>query len=140
MSDAFWTIIGLAAASLTSFSFLPQVQKMIRRRSVGDISVITMFQMVAGCCLWLSYGVGRHDFVIITANIVALSILIFGTILYFRYREKQVPPDERRVTSAIEQFPGQLPSVPVPTDAVIAGVSPEAAPPAEGNGASFSHQ
>jgi MtN3 and saliva related transmembrane protein len=87
MNNVVWTVVGLAAASLTSFAFLPQVRKMWRRRSVGDISAMMLLQMLAGNILWLSYGVGRRDPVIIGANVVALGILVTGVVLYFRFRE-----------------------------------------------------
>jgi MtN3 and saliva related transmembrane protein len=87
MSDTVLTVVGLVAASLTSFAFLPQVRKMWRRRSVGDISPTTFVQMFAGSALWLAYGVGRRDAIIIAANVVALTILVAGIALYFRFRE-----------------------------------------------------
>jgi len=88
MNDYILTIIGVAAAALTSFSFLPQVNKMWRRKSARDVSNITMFQLTVGNGLWLTYGVGRHDAVIIGANIIAISILIVGIVLYYRYHVK----------------------------------------------------
>lgn len=89
MNDYLWTVIGVAAAALTSFSFVPQVRKMWRRRSARDVSNITMFQLTAGNGLWLTYGIGRHDAVIIGANIIAISILIVGIILYYRFHVKE---------------------------------------------------
>jgi hypothetical protein len=47
-----------------------------------------MFQLIAGNGLWLTYGIGRHDAIIIGANIIAISILIAGIILYYRYHVK----------------------------------------------------
>ncbi len=93
MDGLILTIIGLVAASLTSFSFLPQVKKMLRRRTVGDLSILTILQMTFGNLLWLTYGIGRRDFVIISANVVAISILLFGIMLYYRYREKKTAVD-----------------------------------------------
>ncbi len=89
MNDCILTIIGVAAAALTSFSFVPQVNKMWRRKSARDVSNITMFQLTVGNGLWLTYGIGRHDAVIIGANIIAISILIVGIILYYRYHVKE---------------------------------------------------
>jgi MtN3 and saliva related transmembrane protein len=89
MNDYIWTIVGVAAAALTSFSFVPQVRKMWRRQSARDVSNITMFQLVAGNTLWLVYGIARRDAVIIGANIIAITILIIGLVLYYRYREKK---------------------------------------------------
>jgi MtN3 and saliva related transmembrane protein len=85
MDFTFWTIIGIIAALLTSFSFVPQVRKMWRRKSAKDVSHVTMFQLMIGCALWLVYGISRHDPVIIGANIVGIAILIAGIILYYRY-------------------------------------------------------
>jgi MtN3 and saliva related transmembrane protein len=80
-----WTIIGIIAALLTSFSFVPQVRKMWRRRSAKDVSHVTMFQLMAGCALWLVYGISRQDPVIIGANVVAIGTLLVGLSLYYRY-------------------------------------------------------
>ena len=89
MNEVIFTMIGIVAATLTSFSFLPQVRKIWRHRSARDVSHITMFQMTAGNALWLTYGVVRNDWVIIGANIVAITILIIGLLLYYRFRVKE---------------------------------------------------
>ena len=67
-----WTIIGVVAASFTSFGFVPQVRKMWRRRSARDVSPVTFMQMIAGYSLWLTYGLVRHDIIIVTANCIAM--------------------------------------------------------------------
>ena len=89
MDSIAWTIVGTVAAVLTSFSFVPQVRKMWQRRSVRDVSNITIFQMTAGNTLWLAYGIGRRDAVIIGANIIAIAILIIALALYYRFRVKE---------------------------------------------------
>lgn len=81
----FWTIIGILAATLTTFSFIPQIVRSLRTRSVKDVSPITLFQLSAGVLLWMVYGIYRKDPIIILANavtLISLSILIF---LYFKY-------------------------------------------------------
>jgi MtN3 and saliva related transmembrane protein len=88
MHSLVWTLVGTAAAALTSFSFVPQVRKIWRRRSARDVSHITMFQLTIGNTLWLVYGIARRDAVIIGANIIAISILIIGLVLYYRFRVK----------------------------------------------------
>lgn len=89
MDGIVWTIVGTCAAVLTSFSFVPQVRKIWRRRSVSDVSNVTMFQLTIGNTLWLVYGIARRDPVIIGANIVAITILIIGLVLYYQFRVKQ---------------------------------------------------
>jgi len=89
MDFSFWTIIGIIAALLTSFSFVPQVRKMWRRKSAKDVSNVTMIQMMVGSALWLIYGVSLADYVIISANIVAITTLVIGLMLYYRYDVKE---------------------------------------------------
>jgi MtN3 and saliva related transmembrane protein len=89
MDFSLWTIIGIVAALLTSFSYVPQVRKMWRRRSAKDVSNITIFQSIIGCALWLVYGISLTDFVIIGSNVVAISVLVIGAVLYYRYRVKE---------------------------------------------------
>jgi MtN3 and saliva related transmembrane protein len=88
MEFSFWTIIGIVAALLTSFSYVPQVRKMWRTKSVSDVSSTTIFQMGLGCLLWLVYGISRTDFIIISANVVAIVTLVIAVVLYYRYRVK----------------------------------------------------
>jgi MtN3 and saliva related transmembrane protein len=83
-----WTIIGIIAALLTSFSFVPQVRKMWLRKSAKDVSNLTMFQLLIGCTLWLVYGISRQDPVIIGANVVGVATLAIALILYYRYHVK----------------------------------------------------
>ena len=88
MAFSFWTIIGIIAALLTSFSFVPQVRKMWRRKSAKDVSNVTMFQMGLGCILWFIYGISLTDYVIIGANVVGITSLVLGLVLYYRYHVK----------------------------------------------------
>ncbi|MCX5695150.1 MAG: SemiSWEET transporter [Candidatus Omnitrophica bacterium] len=80
-----WTLIGSIAATLTMFSFVPQIARSLRTKSVKDISSVTLFQMTAGVCLWTIYGIARRDPVIIIANIVSLITLLILLFLYFKY-------------------------------------------------------
>jgi len=81
-----WTIVGLSAAALTTFSFIPQVIKTAKMKSAKDISLATILQMSLGVALWLVYGVARRDPIIILANGVTLIILIIFLAYYWRYR------------------------------------------------------
>jgi MtN3 and saliva related transmembrane protein len=89
MDFSFGTVIGIVASLLTSFSYVPQIRKMWRRKSVGDVSNITIFQMSLGCLLWLTYGIFRTDFIIIGSNVAAIFTLVAAVVLYYRYRVKE---------------------------------------------------
>ncbi|MCX5699913.1 MAG: SemiSWEET transporter [Candidatus Omnitrophica bacterium] len=80
-----WTIIGALAATLTMFSFVPQIFRSLRTRSVKDVSPVTLFQLSAGVCLWMIYGIARGDPIIIFANAVTLVTLLILIFLYFKY-------------------------------------------------------
>jgi len=69
------------------FSFIPQIARCLRTKSVKDVSPVTLFQLCAGVSLWMIYGIARQDPIIIFANgvtLISLSVLIF---LYFKYGE-----------------------------------------------------
>ena len=80
-----WTIIGALAATLTMFSFVPQIFRSLRTKSVKDVSPVTLFQLEAGVFLWMVYGIARQDPVIIIANTVTLITLAVLIFLYFKY-------------------------------------------------------
>ncbi|MBU1146786.1 MAG: hypothetical protein KKD11_00330 [Candidatus Omnitrophica bacterium] len=85
-----WTIIGATAATLTMLSFIPQIARSLRTRSVKDVSPVTLFQLSVGVFLWMIYGIARRDPIIVGANLVtfiSLGILIF---LYFKYKKKDI--------------------------------------------------
>ena len=77
--------IGVVAATLTMFSFVPQIVRAVRLKSVKDVSVVMVTQLALGVALWIVYGVYRRDPIIITANIVSLSTLLILLYLYFHY-------------------------------------------------------
>lgn len=82
----FWTAVGIIAACLTMLSFVPQIFKSMRTRSVRDVSLVTLLQLSLGVTLWIAYGAYRRDFIIIGANVVTLATLIIILALYCKYR------------------------------------------------------
>ena len=79
----YWPLIGLAAATLTMFSFVPQIIKVLKTKSIKDVSVITLLQMYLGCSLWTAYGLHIKDYIIIMANVITLVTLTVLLLLYF---------------------------------------------------------
>ncbi|MFA4889237.1 MAG: SemiSWEET transporter [Candidatus Omnitrophota bacterium] len=82
----FWKIIGFSAAALTSFAFIPQIIKVVKTKSVRDVSLITLTQLLLGVALWVAYGLHLKDAVIISANAVTIFSLAILLILYFYYK------------------------------------------------------
>jgi len=70
---------------LTMLSFVPQIARSLKTKSVKDVSPITLFQLSLGVFLWIIYGVYRRDPIIICANSVTLITLAILIFLYFKY-------------------------------------------------------
>ncbi|MBT8191467.1 MAG: SemiSWEET transporter [Saprospiraceae bacterium] len=77
-------ILGFVAATCTTISFLPQVIKTYRTKSVEDISLVMYIIFMSGLIMWLIYGLVIRNFPIIFSNIVTISLA--ATILYFKFK------------------------------------------------------
>ena len=77
-------ILGLAAGTITSITFLPQVIRIWKTRSVKDLSMIMVLLLVVGTSCWLTYGLLKKDTAIIYTNVIVLmmSLIIF----YFKIK------------------------------------------------------
>jgi MtN3 and saliva related transmembrane protein len=86
--DVMITMIGSAAAMLTTSSFLPQIVEAYRTKSMHDISRYLMSFFATGTVLWMLYGVFKSDFVIIGANATASAFNIILLYMKFAYGKK----------------------------------------------------
>ena len=79
--------LGLAAGTITSITFLPQVIRIWKTRSVKDISFLMMLLLIFGTSLWLTYGLLLKDTAIIYTNVMVLvmSLIMF----YFKIKYKK---------------------------------------------------
>lgn len=85
----FWSIVGSLAATLTMFSFIPQIIKVWKNKSAKDVSLITLFQLSFGVSLWIGYGIHLKNIIIITANAITLTTMIILLCLYFNYGRRR---------------------------------------------------
>ncbi len=83
-----WYLIGIIAASLTSFGFVPQIIKMHRTKSVKDVSLITLLQFGAGAILWILYGIHLEDNIIIAANTITFVTVVCAVAMYYHFNRK----------------------------------------------------
>jgi MtN3 and saliva related transmembrane protein len=86
--DMMVTMIGAAAAMLTTSSFLPQIVKAYRTKSMHDVSRYLMSFFATGTVLWMVYGVFKSDLVIIGANATASAFNIILLYMKFAYGKK----------------------------------------------------
>ncbi len=68
--------IGVACGLLTT---VPQLLESLRRRREGlasEVAMGTLVLLLAGQCLWLSYGIFRPDVPILLTNVVAVTVTV----------------------------------------------------------------
>jgi MtN3 and saliva related transmembrane protein len=85
-SMGFFTILGVTAAFLTTFSFLPQTIKTIKEKNTEGISLLMYGMFTAGVFLWLLYGFYTKDIPVFFANLITLSFAITILTLKLKYR------------------------------------------------------
>ncbi|KAA0227467.1 SemiSWEET family sugar transporter [bacterium] len=78
------TLIGLAAAALTTTSFIPQLIKSWKARSAKDLSLGMFVIFGSGVFLWLIYGILINDAPVIISN--AITLVLALTILALKLK------------------------------------------------------
>ena len=86
--ESIYTTIGFSAAVVTTASFLPQIVKAHRTKSVADFSWIMLIVLSVGLTLWIIYGVFRKDPAIMLANSITLILVSILQVLKLRYNRK----------------------------------------------------
>lgn len=80
------TLLGLAAATCTTASFVPQAIKTIRTKDTSGIS-LSMYSLFAfGTLLWLSFGLLSHNLPVALAN--GVTLVFASIILVYKMRYK----------------------------------------------------
>ncbi len=79
-------LLGLAAGTITSITFLPQVIQIYKTKSARDISINMLALLILGVSMWLVYGIFVKDVAIIYTNSMVLTMSLI--MLYFKWRFK----------------------------------------------------
>jgi MtN3 and saliva related transmembrane protein len=83
------TTIGYVAGFLTTLSFVPQVIRAYRTRSVNDLSWVWLSVFMAGLLGWLTYGLILRDWPMILANTITISLCV--VLMYMKARYRNLP-------------------------------------------------
>lgn len=78
-------VIGLLAASLTTFAFLPQSIKAIKTKHTGDISLLMLVMLEIGIVIWIIYGFLEKDIPLLAANTISFIFMTVTLILKIRH-------------------------------------------------------
>ncbi len=79
-------LIGAAAASLTTLSFVPQAWHSFRSRDVSGVSLGMYSVFTVGVALWLAYGLRLGAWPIVVANAITLVLSLAILWMKLRYR------------------------------------------------------
>lgn len=78
-------LIGLLAGTLTTLSFVPQVMKAWRTRSLADFSLSMLVTFALGVSLWVVYGVMAGGAPVVVANAVTLALALALLVMKLRF-------------------------------------------------------
>lgn len=78
--------LGLLAGGLTTASFVPQVIKIWKTKSVEDVSLKMFLALCIGVTLWLIYGFIKKDTAVLVANGVTLVLALAILSMKLKYK------------------------------------------------------
>ena len=81
----FWEIVGLVATLCIILSYVPQIRKSYKTKSMDDFSVWYLVIIATGVFLWIMYGLHIADVVIIYANVAIFALAVSLIILRVHY-------------------------------------------------------
>jgi len=81
-----YEILGFIAATITTVSFVPQVYKTWKSKSVESLSLTMYSAFLIGIVLWLIYGIHLNSLPMILANSVTAVLALLLIIFKFRYK------------------------------------------------------
>lgn len=79
-------MLGFLAGTLTSASFLPQLIRAIRTKSLEDVSLGMLLTLATGIFLWLVYGILIGAVPVMLSNFVSFILVVSIIILKRIYR------------------------------------------------------
>jgi MtN3 and saliva related transmembrane protein len=77
-------LVGMAAGTLSTVAFVPQVWRVWKTRSARDLSLSMYLIFTAGVALWFVYGLLLGAMPIILCN--GLTLLLAGTVLAMKLK------------------------------------------------------
>ena len=79
-------VIGAIAACLTTFSFVPQVVKVIKTKDTSGISLLMYLMSCLGIFLWMVHGLMIKDSALFYANLVTFILALIILVYKIKYK------------------------------------------------------
>lgn len=90
MFDFLISTIGILASIFALSSTVPQIIKGVKTKKMDDVSVWLILSLIVGLSLWVIYGIGINDVVIVGGNSVGVSLNVVLLFLKFRYSRNPI--------------------------------------------------
>jgi MtN3 and saliva related transmembrane protein len=90
MFDFLISTIGILASIFALSSTVPQIVKGVKTKKMDDVSVWLILCLIIGLSLWVIYGIGKNDVVIVGGNMVGVSLNLVLLFLKFRYSRNPI--------------------------------------------------
>ena len=101
--NASWVqVAGFAAAFCTTVAFVPQLLRVLRRRSADDISLPMFVLFSLGVLLWLVYGLAVHSWPVIVSNAATLGLSLAILVLKLRYDSHAVKQSNETASPSVQ--------------------------------------
>ena len=81
-------ILGLNAGTLSCITFVPQIFKTWKSKSVKDISVSSFLIVVSSTIVWIFYGILINSISVLLTNIVVFFTAIIMLWMKWKFSEK----------------------------------------------------
>ena len=85
MTDFQIELLGLCAAFLTTFGFLPQAIKIFKTEDTSGISLNMYVVLIIGVLLWLAYGILLESPAIILANAISMLFQLWIIVMKLKH-------------------------------------------------------
>ena len=83
-------IIGYIGAACTTFCFIPQLIKTLKTKKLEDFSYAYLTVLAFGIFMWLVYGVGIKNNVLISANTITFLFVLSLIVMKRMYNGKKI--------------------------------------------------
>lgn len=94
MVDIVLPIIGFMATGFAVASSIPQIRKAKRTKKSEDLSIRFIVVLIIGLLLWVVYGIGKRDIVLILGNSIAVSLNSYLLFLKIKYSKNPLEEEE----------------------------------------------
>lgn len=95
MADILITFIGLLATAFTVASTIPQIRKALKTKDTEDVSIRFLIVLIVGLSLWVLYGIGKADVVIVIGNSIGASLNFWMLVLKIKYSRKPLEEESK---------------------------------------------